>query len=72
MAEVHESLSGYFAQAQAQRKQFESALQTNSESSQRTLDSAIAKYSKCMDLADQVSLFSPNESLEDVSTGDLE
>lgn len=55
-----------------QRKQLESSYDTNSPSYQETLRAAISTFEECRILADATSLFSPNENLEDISSGDLQ
>lgn len=66
------SLRALFADAESKRKALESSYDSNSEEYQDSLASTIATYNECSKAADQVSLFSPNESLEDVSSGDLQ
>ena len=72
MAEEPQSLRSCFIEAEKNRQCFESGLDTSSASSQSTLSAAICKYQTCDELVDEVSMFSPNESLEDVSSGDLQ
>jgi immunoglobulin-binding protein 1 len=67
------SLRALFADAENLRKGFEtSGLSPISSEFQETLTSAIATYEECLRVASQVSLFSPNESLEDLNSGDLQ
>ncbi|KAK8161001.1 TAP42-like protein [Phyllosticta citrichinensis] len=65
------SLRALFGDAETKRQALESSYNSNSEEYQDSLASAIATYNECSKVASQVSLFSPNESLEDVSSGDL-
>jgi len=52
------------------------ALETSGNSSSSTyrenLAAAITAFEDCRQLADRLSLFSPNETLEDIATGDLQ
>lgn len=67
------SLRVLFSDAEALRKGFEtSGLSPTSSEFQENLTSAIATYEECLKVASQVSLFSPNESLEDTNSGDLQ
>lgn len=45
---------------------------TNSATFQENLSKTIATYEECLKVAEQVSLFSPNETLEDISSNDLQ
>ncbi|MCJ1252248.1 hypothetical protein MMC24_000052 [Lignoscripta atroalba] len=60
-----------FTTAKGLRKQLGS-WGTTSETYQENLQSAIATFEECRRLADQVSLFSPNETEDDISSGDLQ
>jgi hypothetical protein len=61
-----------FQTAEAQRKTIESSYDASSRAYQENLIAAIAAYEDCLKLADRVSLFSPNETLDDLATGDLQ
>ncbi|EKG16740.1 TAP42-like protein [Macrophomina phaseolina MS6] len=67
-----QSLRALFASAEAKRKELESSYDSNSDAYQQKLQSAIATYEECLTVADRVSLFSSNEALEDVSSGDIQ
>ncbi|GME62055.1 TAP42-like protein [Neofusicoccum parvum] len=67
-----QSLRGLFASAEVKRKELEASYDSNSDAYQQKLNSAIATYEECLRVADRVSLFSPNETLEDVSSGDIQ
>ncbi|KKY23753.1 putative tor signaling pathway regulator [Diplodia seriata] len=67
-----QSLRALFYGAEARRKELESTYDSNSDAYQQKLSSAIATYEECLRVADRVSLFSPNETLEDVSSGDIQ
>ena len=66
-----QSLRALFSSAEAKRKDLEATYDSNSDAYQQKLSSAIATYEECLKVADRVSLFSPNETLEDVSSGDI-
>ncbi|KAF1817048.1 TAP42-like protein [Eremomyces bilateralis CBS 781.70] len=72
MAEEQRSLRSVYLSAEAKRQELEGLGNSNTEDYQDTLSSAIKLYEDCLRIADEVSLFSPNETLEDVSSGDLQ
>ncbi|KAK4112316.1 TAP42-like protein [Canariomyces notabilis] len=66
------SLKTVFADAESKRLALEnSQFAPNSAEYSDVVSSAIKLYEECLRLIDAVSLFSPNESLEDLSTSDL-
>jgi immunoglobulin-binding protein 1 len=67
-----QNLRTLFASAEAQRKQLESAFETSSPAYQQSLGAAKATYEECRRFADDLSLFSPNETVDDISSGDLQ
>lgn len=66
------NLRGLFASAKAQRKDLESYPDTASSLYQENLLAAIETFEECRDLANRLSIFSTNESEDDVSSGDLQ
>lgn len=72
MAGDNRNLRSVYADAEQKRHSIESSFSSNTASFQETLRSAIQLYEQCVDIADQISLFSPNESLEDIGTVDLQ
>jgi len=72
MADEPQSLRTCYADAELKRKSLDSIFDTNSDNYQENLSSAIAKYEECVRIAAEVSLFSTNETLEDISSGDLQ
>ncbi|CAK4031424.1 related to TAP42, component of the Tor signaling pathway [Lecanosticta acicola] len=72
MAEEQRSLRSVHHDAEAKRQTIINSLDSNSASFQDNLLAAIQLYEQCIHIADQISLFSPNESLEDIGTADLE
>lgn len=67
-----QSLKSLFASAESARKDLDSAWDTTTPSYQSSIAATITTYEHCLQLADRLSLFSPNETLEDVSSGDLQ
>src|ERR1700761_6854688 len=66
------SLQSAFLDAQSKRAELDDFHSSNSPDYQATLSSAIAAYSECRQLVDRISLFSPNESLEDIASSELQ
>lgn len=61
-----------FAAMRSQRSALESGLEPNNLTYQETLQSAIASLDECRQLAERLSLFSPNETADDIASGDLQ
>ncbi|KAF1943057.1 type 2A phosphatase-associated protein 42 [Clathrospora elynae] len=72
MADEPQSLRGLFSRAERAREELSSSYETNSPTYQENLRTTIATYEECLDISEQVSLFSPNETLEDISSSDLQ
>jgi hypothetical protein len=73
MSEQPRSIRALFADAERAREDLANSYDsTNSASYQEKLQSTISTYEECLQLSEQVSLFSPNETLEDVSSTDLQ
>ncbi|RMZ72741.1 TAP42 component of the Tor signaling pathway [Pyrenophora seminiperda CCB06] len=72
MSEEPQSLRALFSKAEGMREQLSSLYDTNSPTYQENLGATIATYAECLDMAEQISLFSPNETLEDISSSDLQ
>jgi hypothetical protein len=66
------SIRALFLTAERSRNNLNSYPDSNSPTYQENLTKAIATYEACLELSEQVSLFSPNESLDDVSSSDLQ
>ncbi|KAJ4296912.1 Type 2A phosphatase-associated protein 42 [Kalmusia sp. IMI 367209] len=66
------SIRALFLTAERLRNDLNSFPDSNSPTYQENLTSAIATYESCLALSEQVSLFSPNESLDDVSSSDIQ
>ena len=67
-----QNLKSLFNSAELLRSNIETSWETNAETYQQNIASAVAKYEDCRVLADRLSLFSPNETLEDITSGDLQ
>lgn len=66
------SLKAVFAEAESKRLELEnSAFPPNSPEYADTVSSAVKLYQDCLGRISALSLFSPNESLEDLATSDL-
>jgi len=72
MADEPHTLRAVFASAETKRKELGSSWDTNATSYQDKLQAAISQYQQCLQLTDTVAMFSSNESLEDISTNDLQ
>jgi len=72
MSDRQQSLQSLFAAAKAQKHALELCLDTNSESYHSGFNDEVNKFKECEQLVAQLSLFSSNESLEDVATADLQ
>ncbi|KAI7249596.1 hypothetical protein KC335_g17639, partial [Hortaea werneckii] len=72
MADESRSLRSTYLEAEQKRSALERSFDSTSSAFQDGLLSAIQLYEQCVSIADQISLFSPNESLEDVGTTELQ
>lgn len=70
--EQPQSLRSLFTAAKAEKTSLESRPDSNSDSYRNDVDATIAKFEECQRLVGQLSLFSSNEPLEDIATGDLQ
>ena len=66
------SIKSLFNSAENKRHGVETALDNTSSTFKENVAAAIESYEECRMLADRLSLFSPNETLEDISSGDLQ
>lgn len=66
------SIRALFVSAERTRQNLASSYDTNNPTYQENLYNAIATYEECLKLSEQVSLFSPNETLDDISSSDLQ
>ena len=72
MANEDRSLRSVYEEAEQKRTTVENSYDSNSSVFQENLLSAIQLYERCLILAGRLSLFSPNESLEDIASLDLQ
>lgn len=70
--EQPQSLRSLFDAAKASKVSLESRVDSNSDSYRDDVDATIAKFKECQKIVGHLSLFSSNESLEDVATADLQ
>lgn len=70
--EEPKSIRALFSTAERLRNDLNNFPDSNSPTYQENLTNAIATYESCLKLSEQVSLFSPNESLDDVSSSDIQ
>ncbi|KAI9675973.1 MAG: hypothetical protein M1822_008359 [Bathelium mastoideum] len=71
MDEEPQTLSSCFGDAEDKRGKVDSALDFGTATFQENVTAAITAYDQCLKIADQISLFSPNETLEDASSKNL-
>lgn len=72
MAESHSNIRTLFAAGQVQRKQLESSWEASNPLYQENVSAAIGTFEECRSLADRISMFSQNETEDDISSGDLQ
>ncbi|KAG8157493.1 hypothetical protein KVR01_012535 [Diaporthe batatas] len=65
------SLKSVFAQAEERRLALEGAFEVTDPNYRDVLSNAIDEYTECLELISKLRMFSPNETLEDLSTTDL-
>lgn len=65
------TLRSVFAQAEERRLALEGAFEVTEPNYRDVLSSALEDYTECLELVSQLRIFSPNETLEDLQTGDL-
>ncbi|CAG8955873.1 hypothetical protein HYFRA_00008723 [Hymenoscyphus fraxineus] len=70
---AEQSIKSLFAAAEEKRRALESSpFPSQDPANQKILAAALSNYVKCLDLANRLSLFSPNETLEDLNSGDIQ
>lgn len=70
--EPESNIRTLFTAARTQRKELESSSDPTSALYHENLQSAITALEQCRKIADRISLFSPNETEDDISSGDLQ
>ncbi|KAJ8114215.1 hypothetical protein ONZ43_g4955 [Nemania bipapillata] len=71
MAEEPTTLKSAFQAAEAKRLAIEGSYQMTSPTYQEDVAAALESFEKCVQIIDKISLFSRNESLDDIATSDL-
>ena len=71
MADDPRSIRAVYDDAEQKRAILENS-PYNSEAFQESLLAALTLYEQCLTIADRISLFSPNEFLEDITSADLQ
>ncbi|KAI1102778.1 TAP42-like family protein [Jackrogersella minutella] len=71
MSEESRTLKSAFQAAEEKRITLERTYQATSSTYQEDLAEALKLYQECIQIAIKISLFSPNEELEDIATSDL-
>jgi hypothetical protein len=66
-----QSLKSLFASGNQRRQEIENSYDRNTDTYHDLVALTIKEFTQARDLADRVGLFSPNETVEDISTGDL-
>lgn len=72
MADEPRSLKAIFDEAEQNFSNIESSFDSNSAAFQQLVSSTLLLYEQCVSIANQISLFSANECLEDIGTADLQ
>lgn len=70
--EEPQNLRSLFEVAKAEKTSLESRADTNTDHYRSEVDSTITKFEECQRVVSLLSLFSSNESLEDIATADLQ
>lgn len=71
MSEEPRTLKSVFQAAERKRIALEGTYEANSPTYGQDLAEALKLYQECIQIINKVSLFSPNEGLEDIATSDL-
>ena len=66
------SLRALFGTGKKQKKQLESISDSTAATYHENLRSAITVFEECRSLTERMSLFSPNETEDDISSSDLQ
>lgn len=72
MSNEDQSIRGLFAKAERAREELGTSYEPNSPTYQENLTNTIATYLQCLKKAEDFSLFSPNETLEDITSSDIQ
>lgn len=72
MADQPQTLKELLLSAKSQKQSIEQSTEPNSDAVRQEVSATIHKLEECQRLISQLSLFSSNEGLEDVSTANLQ
>lgn len=72
MTDSQSNIRSLFATSKAQRHGLDLSLEPSSSLYQENLQAAITTLEECRRVADRVSLFSPNETEDDIASGDFQ
>lgn len=72
MSNEDQSIRGLFFKAERAREELGASYEPNSPTYQENLSNTIATYIQCLKKAEDFSLFSPNETSEDISSTDIQ
>lgn len=73
MAEEPQNLRAVYNTGESKRRELEGgAYDSRDAAYQEKVAAAIDAYEQCLQIADRISLFSPNESLDDITSSDLQ
>lgn len=72
MSNEDQSIRGLFSKAERAREELGESYEPNSPTYQENLENTIATYIQCLKKTEDFSLFSPNETLEDISSSDIQ
>lgn len=67
-----QNIKSLYSKAELHRQEIESSYDSNTDTYRQHLLAAIESYEECRKLIDRLALFSPNESSDDISSGDLQ
>ena len=66
-----QNIKSLFVQAERRKQEVDQAYDRQSTAYHDNLAACIATYEECRVLADRLSVFSSNETVDDIATGDL-
>lgn len=72
MPDQPQSLRSLFAAAKAAKTSLESRTDSTTDAYRADVNATIAQFEECQRIIQSLSLFSSNESLEDIATADLQ
>ncbi len=72
MADSPRNIRALFSSGNHLRQEVEASYDINSSIYEENLRAALSTFEECRRLAGEISLFSQNETLDDISSGDLQ